>query len=70
MRQGQKVKSIQIRRNALAANHLLVMGDYLFFLFLVCLVEEKNGEQKMGEEKRGAKVCLVGDRRGTENSGD
>ena len=66
MRQGQKVKGIQIRRNALAANHLLVMGDYLFFLFLVCLVEEKNGEQKnerWEKKKEEKKVCLVGDRR-------
>ena len=73
MRQGQKVKGIQIRRNALVANHLLVMADYLFFLFWVCLVEEKNEGQKMREEKRGEK-SVFGRRmeieEGTKNSGD
>ena len=57
----------------LGANHLLVMADYLFFLFLVCLVEEKNEGQKMGEEKRGEKN-VFGRRmeieEGTKNSGD
>ena len=57
----------------LGANHLLVMADYLFFLFLVCLVEEKNEGQKMGEEKRGEK-SVFGRRmeieEGTKNSGD
>ena len=49
------------------------MVDYLFFLFLVCLVEEKNEGQKMGEEKKGEK-SVFGRRmeieEGTKNSGD